>query len=196
MKIDLDSYIDGLILSDGYLQHGRQTSSIYEQSCKHREWLEKIQLDFLLNGITSKIDNGRINTTRNTKVYRLITKSYYYLLNIRKRWYKWNELDGDGRYIKTVPDDIKLTPECVANWYLGDGTYAYKQQIELATHGFGLDEVKLLVNKLSDINIESKVRENRYYTIILYKEKNIKKMLNYIKEYRVNCYDYKFKGVI
>jgi len=49
------------------------------------------------------------------RAYRLCTKSYQELKDLRERWYP------NG--VKKVPDDIKLTPSTLFNWFVGDGSY-------------------------------------------------------------------------
>lgn len=107
-------------------------------------------------------------------------------------WFRDSDSDEYYVYKKIIPKDICLTPGCVANWYMGDGNISKsRNQINLATTGFLKDDVVFISDLLSEV-----VGVNCFVTkkncIELYNKYNVSTFLNYIKVYRVNCYDYKF----
>lgn len=190
-------YIDGLLLGDGGLNSTSNLTARYFQKCIYIEWLQKIQEDFESFGIQCKIGSGNGGYS-NSDYYTLWTLSYVEFYEMRNRWYSWFDEDGweYEKIQKVVPENIELTPECVANWYLGDGsiskhTYANSYQLKLSTQGFTRTDVDCLVNKLRfglDVNAYN-VKRN---TILITEWASIAGFLNYIRDCRVSCYDYKF----
>lgn len=214
---------DGLMLSDGSI-HYNSKSYQYHQSCKYKEWLDNIHNNFMFNNINSCIYPSKRVGFNNSKVlsgyiYHLSTSNCSgegMLLSIsHKRWYKkWYDIDSynkhywhldeDGEYFvwrKIVPDDISLTPECVLNWYLGDGSivlhnkkyinYCNSYIIQLATNGFSKYDIEYLINILNE-----KVVDCAYYnnsTIIISKKGGVRSFLSYICDLEIpDCYSYKF----
>lgn len=207
--INIESYIDGLMLSDGHTRITSPISGRYTQKCKYREWLEVISNDLYEFGINSKINEGKIvinEFTNGTIQYYLWSKCYPYFKKMSERWYKnvyYEDKEGFEffKYKKIVPKDIKLTPECVANWYLGDGSI-YKTKnansflVELSTHCFSKNEVEYLLDKIL-YYIDIKAYTDYGNRIRISNKRSVSEFLNYIKEYEVSCYSYKYpKGAI
>ncbi len=113
------------------------------------------------------------------------------LYNQYQRWYKYR----DGKFIKAVPTDVRITPLSVNMWYLGDGSLVVPKDnstvmLRLSTDGFTIDEVEYLVIKLKEVGIEShRNNDNR----IQVKAKGIPAFFDFIgKESPVDCYSYKY----
>ncbi len=206
-------YLDGLLISDGNITIDKRnisnTTASYHQDCKHQEWLNKIKDDFFKYNIKSKVNNGRIRTggLNNMKVpqafkpegyliYRIDTPYYLELRNVYKRWYKLTYYeDEDGyeytKYKKIVPRDINMTPAFCGNWYLGD-RYLHKQpEIILSTTGFIIDDVIFLCDLLSK-TLDIKCNITKHRNIIISKKHMVYIFLDYIRNYKINCYSYKF----
>jgi len=211
-------YIDGLLLSDGHIQNHRNINRayIYVQSCSNREWLDIICNDFFSFGIFSSVGNKIIRNTgwsnKNGNVlYQLYTNinSYVYFKEQSERWYrKWYDIDNYNKYFwhkdetgdyfiwkKVIPRDIELSQEFLANEYLGDGsinnTRGNAFQIQLSTYSFLRDDVVLLSDKIDErLDIKSSVTSRN--AIIITKRRSVLEFLNYIKEYEISCYAYKF----
>ncbi len=210
----LSNYVDGLMLSDGSIRLSSIKSGRYEQHCKHKKWLEIICNKMIRLGVKCKVDNGIIYScgfSNNSLLYNLTTNSYPYFKQMRNRWYvkdynideystvRWYLDNETGEWFvwhKTVPEDIILTPECVANWYLGDGCVSLRTgrtdfQIILSTLGFTEKESLFLSSKLNYvINVRSYVDKRN--AIIISNKKGVYNFLNYINYYKVDCYSYKF----
>lgn len=196
--------MDGLMLSDGSIVKASVNTVRYNQRCIHKEWVEDIGKTFECEGIDYSIyykpahkgewtDGRKINRK---DCFTIQTRGSSFFVEQRKRWYKWYELDGDGRYIKTVPKDIKLTPECVANWYMGDGNINCRKMsnssytITLCTDGFDEYETNYLSCLLNNyINFDiSHVYNKR---IVITKKEGVRMFLDYVKQYVLPCFSYK-----
>ncbi len=215
---ELRDYIDGLMLSDGNIQVRNDLNGRYRQGCKYKGWLDLISKDLYEYGVNSKVDYGylslygfspkcgsviySINTSRYIEFKEMYDRFYVKWYDIDKypkiRWHK----DEGGEYFiwkKIVPKDICLSPVCVANWYIGDGSFTkYKHQngcrIELATNGFLRDDAIFLSDLLSDV-LNIKCNVDKVGRIMIYSESGSMIFLNYIKGYKVDCYSYKFPEV-
>lgn len=198
----LRPYIDGLLLGDGSISSQNNNTGLYEQHCIYKEWLDKIKVDFSLFAIESKIGSETTQSSKWMDVssfsYRLSTKYYIEFKEMKKMWYKpifYEDKDGYEyfKYKKTVPKDIQLTPECVANWYMGDGDcHKHNYNKRLSSCGFNNEDVYFLSNLLNNtLDIESYVDKRN--TITIGKLSDRIEFLNYIKDFKVSCYDYKFK---
>ncbi len=212
------SYFDGLMLSDGCLTKQKLGKNYYyAQNCKYKEWLDNICYNFYVNNITTKVYNPKTFTGNfgiNTH-HSLKTNSILFLTTQHERWYikdynvdnystrLWHydkETEEWFVWNKIVPKDICLTPECVANWYLGDGSFYKKKyhvnSIQLATNGFTKKDTEYLNILLNDYIVNySHIYEQTTgkYLIKIYRKSSIDEFFNYIKDCEVpECYNYKF----
>jgi hypothetical protein len=179
----IKTYLDGLLLSDGTIQVYKEFSGYYDQRCTHREWLEIIQNFFSKHNIQSKIYLLKTkNGTKEYFIYRLRTLGYPEFRQIHHKWYV--------NRIKIVPEDTDLTPDCLANWFMGDGTRSTNGGISLSTISYSKEDTALLVKKLNEtIGINS---HTDAYNRIYIKKKDAKILLRYIKKYKIPCYAYKW----
>jgi len=202
---NLSNYIDGLLLSDGYIQRSNRPSLRYSQFCKYKEWLENINKDFSIFGLSSniRIKKGFSSTSGNYFGYTLDTKSYVDFINTYNRWYKeWfddPDNETESTFKKIIPHDIELSSECVFNWYLGDGCCHYhgakgRYGIQLATNGFSKDDV-IFICELLNNTIDVKAHFTKNKSVIITNINGVSEFLNYSLEcgYNIpNCYSYKF----
>lgn len=199
---NIKSYIDGLLLSDGNIDN-RVASSYYRQVCKYDEWLLNIKEVFDVNGIESII---KLRFSKNNYIvggcfqFHLSTLFYKEFNSMRNRWYKeWYDDPSDETnisYKKMVPEDIKLTPDCVSNWYLGDGSCTNYRgsnyDVRFATCGFVHDDSVFLSNLFNEtLDIHSYVDyEDRIH---LTRRNDIISFFDYIKLCSIpSCYSKKF----
>lgn len=174
-------YLDGLMLGDGHLQYGNFTS-LYAHRCKHKDWLDCIQIVFEAADIESTITSREPPYTG----YNLLTKSYPELLKQRQRWYP------EG--VKIVPEDVSMSSESVANWYMGDGGCNKKKGfVEFYTNCFTHEEVIFLSDYLNTIlDIESHPQKHRHEQYTIYIPKRYAPTLfKYMEPYILECYAYK-----
>ncbi len=187
----LRSYIDGLMLSDGNIVVRNNSAGYYRQNCHYKEWLVDISNKLSLYDIEVLVDNkptlkSSVYKGRVIKgsVYNLRTHNYSEFVDMWKRWYSNN--------FKIIPRDIDLTPECVSNWYLGDGcTSRGSGLLSLSTKGFIEEDVDFICDKLNNI-LDISFHIDKSNCVMTYKLRNRKIFLNYIKDYIPSCYSYKF----
>lgn len=229
---DFMSYFDGLMLGDGCLDKNNNSINYrYSQGCMAscKEWLEYIRKRFELEGIYCNMylqskagiyydkSFGRfINRSGN---YLLASHSYDFFTEQEKRWYRkdynvdeynthyWHkDINGDW-YIrkKIVPKDIRFTPECIANWYMGDGTIGRTANnygtIKLFTNSFTKEEVDFLSFILEDQIVETTyvgLQSSKMYIIQINKRLSSRVFLDYVRPCveKVKCFNYKLIEVI
>lgn len=203
----LEGYISGLLLSDGSLKQVSMKSGLYYQRCKYYIWLDSIIKKFFEYGIKSirSIGELRYISFGVSYDYKMWTSSYIEFNELYNDWYMkdynvdeysinlWKVDDDSEWYVskKIVPRYIELTPECVANWYMGDGDKDKYDCIKLSTQSFSIDEVEFLSELLNNtVDIRSVFnRKNR--CIYISKSKDIPVFIDYVKGYIISCYDYK-----
>jgi len=199
LSIEQIQYIDGLMLGDGSI-HKQTSTAYYRQGFAFRygEWASEIQADFHDFGIDSKL------TLEDFKADRFHDKEYQqWLLRTRgkrsnfvfrifkEKWYN-GRTNKRGHIIKTVPFDIDLIPpQTLANWYIGDGSYNERTgTCTLCTEGFTLLEVIDLCDKLNKVlSIKTTVPTN--HNIYMSRQDSCV-FLDYIKDYKLDCFKYKW----
>ena len=171
------NFIDGLLLGDGHVTKGTSATALYEHSEKHEDYLRWLSGKFEAFGIkqTGRIrSHNFVSNGYQCNGFQFATNSYAEFLEIRKRWYVGNK--------KIVPKDLVLNPTVCTNWMIGDGTVKSQKRgrghIVLCTCGFAVEEVEMLIDKLSNIGINgSRFKSNN--TIYLGPDSSIK-FLDYI----------------
>jgi len=156
-------FVNGELLGDGciYVPDKKYAKSAqYQHSTKHKEYLEWLRIELDKLGI--EISNMGIRKQEKKSFgkyhigYHYTSKSYRELISLRRKWYPQNK--------KIVPSNIEITPITLRQWYIGDGNLnRYKRsefiipQIKLYTYAFSMNNVNMLVNKLINLGIESKM---------------------------------------
>jgi len=97
-------------------------------------WYKKLFQKFGINCYISQ--DNKISETSALGFYM---NKYSFLLNLREKWYS----KINGKTIKLVPSDLRLTPKTLLFWYLGDGCLVRRKKdknrvppIVLATNCF------------------------------------------------------------
>jgi len=157
--------VNGCLLGDGNIKEDKYKNKRYftfKLTAKDRnllEWVEK-----KLNSLG--IDNTWITEDRK-KVFNLNFYLNKYkipeLLNLRDKWYQ----KENGKTIKVVPRDLKLTPTTLFFWYLGDGSLIRRRNdktrvpyIVLATNSFRKEDVEFLREKLKELGLNFYIVES------------------------------------
>ena len=137
--------VDGLVLGDGSID--RKGFLRLEQANVRASWVTHIQRLLEEVGCNSKIvpRPSRTRTIEGRTVHGqagvlLYTKAYPEMKDQRERWYP------DGK--RKVPQDLRLTPFNVAQWFSGDGTYGPQGDLVLCTNRYTLDDVEFLAARL------------------------------------------------
>lgn len=175
----LKGYLDGLLLGDGSINQ----KAYYRQSfgLNQEEWALKIKNDLGEFGISSSIKGPY----RRQKI-ELISRIHPIFKDFRERWYK------NGR--KIIPRDINLSPITIVNWYLSDGKLDKDDMIILYTESFSKEDVEWLsscLNKATGI-VSYPHKNERKHWIIKVRAAESEIFLNYIKESKIRCFNYKF----
>ncbi len=190
--------LDGLVLSDGYIKYRGIHIRSYSQACKHKEFLLYIQkvlpLGYTEKSIRKRYNSGHFNNGKIYKSYWLESLGSQFLLEQRKWWYP------NG--IKIVPKDFKLTPTSLLYWFLGDGSYGYKnkihkskESIRLSTECFTKEDNEFLQKQLLKLGIKSAINfknkeKGSYY--IRVSDTSISSFFLLIRKSPVECYKYKW----
>lgn len=226
---DVIDAIDGLIAGDGYVSdvslrkkkhvafHRKSTrlkritgGTCYlqiSQAENHRGWVEWWH-DFLVaSGFNcSDVQHQKKGGTqyikainKTTKVqdqYVVYTRQYPCFDTFRHRWYV------DRR--KIIPRDINVSPMFMAQHYMGDGTISDKYRLQIATHGFPVEDVKWLVKQINDryqLNFKCYLNTRPILKGVithlpfmhLSGVNNINRFLRLTSPYMVDCMKYKWR---
>ena len=200
---------DGLMLGDGSIHIPSTKNARFSIGQRYDKigWLnwiknifDKYNIEYVMynnesrkfiSPTNNKEYKNKPSITLSTKLYGLFTKEY-------NRWYDNGE--------KIIPDDVRLSPISLAQWYMGDGDlYCDKRKwirytVEISTLQFTKDELKELVDKIDDlykikfnINRFYKNRENRGYRLRTGKKHQVYKFCKLIEPHIVDCFKYKIR---
>ncbi len=187
--------IDGELLGDGCITKNKQGYYAFTYCTANKSYC-----DFLHNMIAQKTHSkskvheyGPPAPHLNPRGKWVISKNSYQF-GISHKVFKWFH----GRWYsdkKHIPHDLQLTPTVCRHWYIGDGTIDNKKSltIKLSTECFTKEDLTILVDKFSDLNISAKIYlsyEDRY-SIAIYAANAIK-FLKYIGKCPVDSYQYKW----
>nr|YP_004733526.1 orf6 [Candida frijolesensis]ADK72539.1 orf6 [Candida frijolesensis] len=137
--------IIGELLGDGHLHLADNNQSA------RLEWAFSIKalpyVNYLKFNILKELCNDTLPTPYpkdNPRHYWFSTKFRPDLLELHKKWYKYDNINN--RYIKTLPDPLDISPIALGHWLMGDGSY--NNAVILCTDIFTKDEVLKLINYL------------------------------------------------
>lgn len=183
----------GSLLGDGSLyQYKNQINAglAIGRAAKDLKYLEfqySIFKDFCSSDIKYKnLFDKRTNKKYDGYVFRTQTSNIF--SNFRNKWYENN--------LKTIPNDLRITPLICAIWFADDGSITYTgknktgRRIALYTDSFSEDEVYFLKSCLKEeTNIKFNVtRKNsmkdltKGFYLYINKSDDILNFVNYIKD--------------
>lgn len=188
---EMIQYVDGFLLGDGGIgRDKRSTTNVARFSCgvQYEEFCRYLMKPFeslivLVGKFPSeKMKQGFVWSAR-TRAHPDIYKQYL-------RWYPENL---NGKRGKQPPEDVRITPESVARWYLGDGSAVVKSKsimLRLSTDGFSPEKVEFLAWKLRKESISChRNNDNR----IMIEARGIPNFFDFIgRTSPIKCYDYKY----
>jgi hypothetical protein len=185
------SIFDGLMLSDGHVRcPKRAIRSRYSHTCKYKEYILYIMMCLKEAGFGYS-PNAPYQFThswakKETITYMFESNMDDFFKQQRSRWYPKGE--------KIVPVDLKLTPEVLLHWYIGDGELNHSKRIHttgirLNTHSFSVENLRFLIGKLECLGFTASIhKRNRLYIGSEY----FRDFLFYIGTSPVSCYGYKW----
>jgi len=167
---NLLNIIEGGLLGDGCVS----TNGNYLQEAKDRKYLEWLGKLLDKDGVKYKIVATRSKSSYSKSkksFYRLYTHCCPAFLEFRRKWYISS---NQGKRIKRVPKDIKLSSITLLHWYLGDGNFKRDNRelprggrpcVRLFTNGFLREDVEFLLRRLKeslDLNFYILPKFNKY----------------------------------
>lgn len=151
-------YIEGLILGDGYVNGFKYAGSFYlgDSSKEYVKYLSEIFNDFGIKNDVSERAND----------FYLYTKRYPIFKQFREQWYS-----EEG---KRIPEDYKITPVSLLNWYIGDGFRSkfrneYNSEevhVGIANSLFSSEKKKEIIDQLSERGIKASLHRDGEITIL------------------------------
>ncbi len=197
-KLDMEM-IDGLILSDAYLERlkNKFSNSRFQlyQSLNHYDLMDKVSKMFFNAGIGVWLEPIiKDGFKKNSTGYMICTKRHPVFRQMRLKWYP------NGK--KIIPKDLVLTPKTIAYWFMGDGHSGWikgihsKSHIGFSTHSFSKYDVELLIEKL-----KISIKINDWYTklnkekdtIELSSSPSVARFFDSISKYIVPSFEYKIR---
>jgi DNA-binding XRE family transcriptional regulator len=148
--------INGTLLGDASIRVWKGKYYYYSLNAKDRnflEWCKKLLEKF--NIPTYVVVNNAISKVFTLGFY-INARQKPELLSLREKWYK----KINGKIIKIIPRDLKLTHTTLLFWYLGDGSLIRRKNdpnrlpfIVLATNTFLRKDINFLIQKLKELNL-------------------------------------------
>jgi len=177
--------LDGLMLGDAYIPQ-KQHLLYFGQCQANREYVELVArlLGYPAERVRDRARNADKRTGKQYLCSELRSLSHPIFAEFRHRWYR------DGK--KVVPEDLRMSRECVLHWFLCDGACSMNRnsgQLMLCTDAFQPEEVESLQGLLASVGIES----SRMKTCrIRVRQKSIGRFYDYIGESPAACLAYKW----
>lgn len=152
--------ITGKLLGDGSLENRGTANSRLQvrHSIRQKEYVDWCyrQLEELVPAPPRQHEDSYYFRTRSLPVFT----------RLRKIWYSEDR--------KLLPGDLRLSPFVLAIWYMDDGYYdRVRNAVWISTHCFNQQEIQILQDLLSGMNVGSgMVKDRSHYKIrILSKDK-------------------------
>jgi hypothetical protein len=183
------SIINGLLLSDAYLESKSDYSASFKLSMKYPDILDFVKDKFGSDIKCNRYSRDRFDK-RTGKTYHseeLWTPNYVELKSLHNKWY--------GTGYKKIPIDLILDDVTILFWHLGDGHLRRDgKEISFATMGFDNEDIIRLLEMLRkhlviDTGFISK--DNR----IVMSKKGVIKIMDKILKIGLSFPNYKYKMV-
>ncbi|KKN07034.1 hypothetical protein LCGC14_1071130 [marine sediment metagenome] len=192
---DMIEFIDGFLLGDGGIGPNKniRTQIVARFRCgvEYEDFCEYLMKPFVFLG--GEVKKRKAKNMKQGYIFNGNTRHHPDIYQQYLRWYPENK---EGERVKQPPEDVKITPNSVMMWYLGDGSVVVKKSsimVRLSTDGFSKEKVEFLVSKLKGINIQCHLTmENR----IMVNAKGVPAFFNFIgRKSPISCYNYKFDQI-
>jgi len=178
----LKEMLNGLLLGDGSFEISeRGKSASYSHGDKHESYIYWLSRKLDLYGLRQ---SGKIIKMKNN-AYKYRTLFYYELYDIAKYWYPKGK--------KTIPDYMKIRPNILKHWYIGDGNFSDTPIIDSSI--FKFNKLEFLCKELSRMNIKFTLRKFKDRSRIRISAKSQELFFKYILSddpFIHDCYAYKF----
>lgn len=193
---ELIEWVDGFLLGDGGIHFTRKSKTPFIGSRFHMGSVQKEWTDYGMSGFASYQVKFSINKENRDKkhpnpLYCGITLTHPDIIKQAIRWYGQNV-----QCKKAVPSDVRITPQSLLLWYLGDGSISKiggSFFIRLAACAFSSSDIdNTLIPKLKALGIEASRDQSK--NDIRISGSSIGTFFNLIgKRSPIACYQYKFE---
>jgi len=182
------SFADGLILSDGCIQTNKGYGSRLSTAFVH----DKAELASLAKNLLGGLLYPRPQRNQSQEALAYQSSVHPFWMKQKHRWYPTKS--------KIVPDDLVLTPETLAVWYMGDGSLGRDEngnpsKIVFCTDSFDIQSFWKLFYKMVDLGFKPtsiKSPNNKGNRICLgLVNSDIDKFLSMISSFILPCFRYK-----
>lgn len=200
--------INGSLLGDAWLSKfgtHRNSKLLHRQCCKlknYTKWYYSKMKPFSVSNrkIYSKTrpvcKNGIIEHVKVPKFlvgFETTTHANSIFTKLRRKWYP-ND-------IKTIPDDLNLTPLTIATWFWDDGSNDISTMTAtIAAQSFTESEIESLINKLKPFNLYPSIylktssKTKKKQSILKFRKDSYNNLIELIKPFLPHkCLAYKIK---
>ena len=157
----------GFMLGDGYLSNRNKSkhSAQFIMRNKYPSYIYYVSRLLANESVDHivKINDVKGNFKGSTYSSTVYTKFYKTFTDLEGRWY---ETRSDGTHFKIVPNDLKLTPISLLQWYIGDGYLVnlrgVPQRVQFCTDRYTDEEIVFLRDCFKrDFGIDIQIDWNR-----------------------------------
>ena len=187
-------WIDGFLLGDGGIEYRKKKpfmGSRFALGSSQEEWAKYSMMGLKPYEPCDVKAWGKIDKKHPNHLWSSRTYSHPDIVAQAKRWY------GGENYKKQVPEDVRITSTSILLWYLGDGSFTYVKDsniaiLRLATCSFKPESIKgILIPKLEALGLRCKHEKSKNDIRIC--ADSIGQFFNIIGHISpIRCYDYKF----
>lgn len=160
-------HFTGFMLGDGYLsnQNKSKYSTQFIITNKHPSFIYSVSKLLTAEGIDHivKINDRKGNFPGSKTSSSVYTKFYVTFADLERKWY---ETRSDGTHFKIVPQDLKLTPISLLQWYIGDGylvnLHGKPTRVQICTDRYSDEEIVFLRDcMMRDFGLDVQIDWNR-----------------------------------
>lgn len=171
--------VEGCLLGDATMR--KKTNSLIEINHSFKQKALVDHLYFILARFVSTPPKTR-RGNGDRIAYRFTTKSLAIFNSYYQRFFK-------GR-IKHIPRDIELSPVHLAYWLMDDGSKS-RTSVYLNTQQFSFEDQNVLLNKLSDLQINATLNKDKIYQRIRISVSSISRFKQMVWPYVLPDFRYK-----
>jgi len=126
MTEEVLEYLDGFLLGDGSISNFKYGNQMLRMTVEYKEFAE-YGISFFEHYGGKAVQYASATSGYETEKFKNywtgITATHPDISEQRNRWYAKNhDKKSYFKFIKKVPDDVRITPKSVMLWYLGDGS--------------------------------------------------------------------------
>jgi hypothetical protein len=197
----------GSMLGDGYMVRPQKSSYNWrffkKQRTDKKEYLDWHFVKFGNHSCSILPQSNRLrfkcyeDNPKSSHSFVFSTHAHKTFTCLAKTWYEnanGTFSTNNGKIVKIVPKDIKLTPLTVAIWFCDDGTHEPKdRKMTICTNGFTTEECEFLRTKLNvQFNLRTSLRFHKNQPQIYIPPNSYLDFINVISPHMIwDCYKYK-----